>query len=93
MSQRLWATGGGVPYPAFGLTSLLDFAPFQLPGALADTYAVPEHFDARWRRPIERPQISSLQRLWQRARHSAPISDRRSPRPYETASALDFELT
>ena len=46
MSQRLWATGGGVPYPAFGLTSLLDFAPFQLPGALADTYAVPEHFSA-----------------------------------------------
>ncbi len=28
---RLWAAGRGVPYAAFGLTSLLDFPPFELP--------------------------------------------------------------
>ena len=42
---RLWAAGGGVPYAAFGLTSLLDFPPFQLPPDLAATYAVPAHAD------------------------------------------------
>lgn len=38
---RLWATGGHVPYPCFGLTSLLDFPPFELPDDLAATYAAP----------------------------------------------------
>jgi hypothetical protein len=38
---RLWATGRGVPYAAFGLTSLLDFPPFELPVDLITTYAVP----------------------------------------------------
>lgn len=43
---RLWAAGGSVPYPAFGLTSLLDFPPFVLPSELASTYAVPDDVDA-----------------------------------------------
>jgi len=43
---RLWAAGRKVPYAAFGLTSLLDFAPFELPDDLAATYAVPDDVDA-----------------------------------------------
>ena len=42
---RLWATGRGVPYAAFGLTSLLDFPPFELPQELIATYAVPDDVD------------------------------------------------
>ena len=38
---RLWAAGRGVPYAAFGLTSVLDFPPFELPPDLIATYAVP----------------------------------------------------
>jgi hypothetical protein len=43
---RLWAAGRSVPYAAFGLTSLLDFPPFELPSELAATYAVPDDVDA-----------------------------------------------
>lgn len=39
---RLWAAGRSVPYPAFGLTSLLDFPPFEPPHDLLATYAVPD---------------------------------------------------
>lgn len=39
---KLHATSLGVPYPTFGLTSLLDHEPFELPGNLADTYPVPD---------------------------------------------------
>ena len=39
---RLWAAGHSIPYAAFGLTSLLDFAPFELPTTLLSTYAVPD---------------------------------------------------
>ena len=39
---RLWAAGRDVPYAAFGLTSLLDFPPFELPAGLTATYAVPD---------------------------------------------------
>jgi hypothetical protein len=39
---KLWAAGRGVPYAVFGLTSLLDFPPFELPDDLAATYAVPD---------------------------------------------------
>lgn len=42
---RLWAAGRGVPYAAFGLTSLLDFPPCELPSELAATYAVPGDVD------------------------------------------------
>jgi nucleotide-binding universal stress UspA family protein len=42
---RLWAAGRNVPYAAFGLTSLLDFPPFELPHDLIATYAVPDHVD------------------------------------------------
>ena len=42
---RLWAAGRNVPYAAFGLTSLLDFPPFELPHDLMATYAVPEDVD------------------------------------------------
>jgi hypothetical protein len=43
---RLWTAGHDVPYPAFGLTSLLDFPPYELPPDLAATYAVPDDVDA-----------------------------------------------
>ena len=39
---RLWAAGHSIPYAAFGLTSLLDFPPFELPALLLSTYAVPD---------------------------------------------------
>lgn len=35
---RLFAVGRHVPYPSFGLVSLLDFPPFELPAGLAATY-------------------------------------------------------
>lgn len=37
----LYATGRDVPYPSYGLVSLLDFPPFALPPNLADTYCTP----------------------------------------------------
>ena len=37
---QLWAAGGDVPYPAFGLTSLLD--ELDLPPGIGDTYAIAE---------------------------------------------------
>lgn len=43
---RLWAAGHGVPYALYGLTSLLDFPPFEIPDGLAATYAVPDDEDA-----------------------------------------------
>lgn len=43
---RLWAAGHGVPYAAFGLTSLLDFPPYEVPDNLPATYAMPDHNDA-----------------------------------------------
>lgn len=46
LALQLWAAGRGVPYSHFGLTSLLDFPPFQLPDGLAATYAVPDDPDA-----------------------------------------------
>ena len=42
---RLWAAGQAVPYAAYGLTSLLDFPPFELPERLASTYAIPDDVD------------------------------------------------
>jgi hypothetical protein len=39
---QLWAAGGGVPYPAFGLTSLLDEPEPSLPAGIEETYAGPE---------------------------------------------------
>jgi len=38
---RLRATGDGVPFPSFGLISMLDFPPFRAPDELASTYALP----------------------------------------------------
>jgi hypothetical protein len=43
---QLWAAGQGVPYAAFGLTSLLDFPPFELPHHLGATYALPDDVNA-----------------------------------------------
>jgi hypothetical protein len=37
LALQLWAAGAGVRYPAFGLTSLLDAEPVQLPDGLEDT--------------------------------------------------------
>ena len=39
---QLWAVGGGVAYPAFGLTSLLDEPEPVLPPGIEAAYAVPE---------------------------------------------------
>lgn len=49
---RLFAASREVPYPGFGLTSLLDFEPFQLPHQLDATYSTPSRaedvLDAAW---------------------------------------------
>jgi len=42
----LYACGNGVPYPQFGLVSLLDYPPFELPDRLAETYCSPADPDA-----------------------------------------------
>ena len=52
---RLWAAGRSVPYAAFGLTSLLDFPPFELPDELIATYATPTT-SPRWPPPTGRPR-------------------------------------
>jgi len=39
---KLFAAAHDVPYPSFGLTSLLDHEPFELPDGLADTYPRPD---------------------------------------------------
>lgn len=39
---RLFAAAQGIRFPEFGLTSLLDYPPFELPHGLADTYARPD---------------------------------------------------
>ncbi len=38
---KLFAAAHDVPYPGFGLTSLLDYEPFALPPKLTDTYPAP----------------------------------------------------
>jgi hypothetical protein len=38
---KLFAAAHDVPYPSFGLTSLLDYEPFALPPTLTATYPVP----------------------------------------------------
>lgn len=43
---RLRATADGVPFPSFGLISMLDFPPFEVPDELAATYALPTDRDA-----------------------------------------------
>jgi hypothetical protein len=43
---RLYATGVAVPYAAFGLVSLLDFPPYELPAGLDRTYCTPDDPDA-----------------------------------------------
>jgi hypothetical protein len=40
---RLFAAASHVPYPVYGLASLLDYEPFELPDGLADTYPVPDN--------------------------------------------------
>ena len=39
---KLHAAAAGVPFPSFGLVSLLDFPPYELPPGLAATYATPD---------------------------------------------------
>lgn len=39
---RLFATANGIPDPGYGLTSLLDFPPYELPDELAATYCRPD---------------------------------------------------
>ena len=46
LALKLWAAGHDVPYATYGLTSLLDFPPFQVPEGLAATYALPNDRDA-----------------------------------------------
>jgi hypothetical protein len=45
LALRLDAAARAIPYPSFGLTSLLDFPPFELPALLADTYCRPDRPD------------------------------------------------
>jgi hypothetical protein len=49
---RLAAAGDAIPYPSFGLTSLLDFPPLELPAGVARAYASPTDpvtvVDAAW---------------------------------------------
>jgi hypothetical protein len=44
---QLWAVGGGVPYPAFGLTSLLDEPSPSLPPGIEQTYGTPDLSEIR----------------------------------------------
>jgi hypothetical protein len=39
---RLYAVANRIPYPSFGLVSLLDFEPFDLPHDLESTYSLPD---------------------------------------------------
>lgn len=39
---KLFAAANDVPYPRFGLTSLLDHEPFRIPDGLAETYPQPD---------------------------------------------------
>ena len=41
LALRLFAVARRVPYPSFGLVSLLDFEPFELPNSLEHTYCNP----------------------------------------------------
>jgi hypothetical protein len=41
LALRLYAAGRDVPYPSFGLVSLLDYPPYEVPDGLADTYCTP----------------------------------------------------
>jgi hypothetical protein len=40
---RLFAVAKRIPYPSFGLVSLLDFEPYELPDSLEQTYGIPRH--------------------------------------------------
>ena len=46
LALRLFAVGRRIPYPSYGLVSLLDFPPYELPDALDQTYCVPDHREA-----------------------------------------------
>ncbi|MFN8019923.1 MAG: hypothetical protein U0Q03_00210 [Acidimicrobiales bacterium] len=46
MALRLHAAAHNTPFAEFGLTSILDFPPFELPARLADTYCLPDHPDS-----------------------------------------------
>jgi hypothetical protein len=39
---RLYAVGQGTPFPSFGLVSLLDFPPYEVPEQLPASYALPQ---------------------------------------------------
>ena len=43
---QVFAASRSVPYPGFGLVSLLDFPPFELPPTLGSTYCAPSDFDS-----------------------------------------------
>ena len=75
---QLWAAGGNVPYPAFGLTSLLDEPAPELPPGIGDTYAVPERVGVV---AAARAAADLLHRAGERARPGldTPL------RPYVTA--------
>jgi len=43
MALRLHAFAIGIPDPEYGVTSLLDHPPYELPAGLADTYCRPDN--------------------------------------------------
>jgi hypothetical protein len=75
---QLWAAGGNVPFPAFGLTSLLDEPAVDLPDGIEATYPVPDR-DAVL--AAARAAAALLHRAGERARPGldTPL------RPYVTA--------
>lgn len=75
---RLWAAGEGIPYPTFGVTSLLDEPGATLPPAIKSTYALPEAA------PLLAAALALTDLLPAAAEHAQPGLD--TPlRPYVTA--------
>ncbi len=67
LTLRLHATGRHVPYPGFGLTSLLDYPPFELPEELATAYPQPD------RRSLEQALVVMVD-LHERAAAAASVA-------------------
>lgn len=76
LALRLWATAEDVPYPLFGLTSLLDADPPRLPDGLDATAA---HADLDELAAAARACVDTLRAAGARARDRLGSSDAESP--------------
>lgn len=63
---RLFAAGRQIPYPSFGLVSLLDFPPFEVPPELAATYCPTD----------DRAVLAGAQAVAQLLRDASPLLSR-----------------